>query len=99
MPPSADYDVEVYDVPSNSWKEAESTLLCYNYLENDKKQSSYKDCNLHVQAEAKPHHMTFMKVKSSNNGSKEDSSNSDLNEISTSDSNLTYKGQSDGGAS
>ena len=35
VPPSVNYDVQVYDYPSSSWKEAESTLLCYDFLEND----------------------------------------------------------------
>lgn len=65
VPPSASYNVEVFDYSSSSWNEAESTLLCYNFLENNSMQSSYKDCNLHVKSEAKPHHMTFMKVTTS----------------------------------
>ena len=60
---SADYQVSVYDYASSSWVTAESTLLCYDFLENDADHSTYKDCNMHVKADAKAHHMTYMKVK------------------------------------
>ena len=65
VPPSASYNVEVFDNDSSTWTEAESTLLCYDFLENNVEQSTYTDCNLHVKATAKPHHMTFMKLSAS----------------------------------
>lgn len=65
VPPSSTdaYDVSVFDATSEAWQQVESTLLCYTFLENNVEQSSYEDCNLHVKAESRPHHMTFMKVQ------------------------------------
>jgi len=63
VPPSSSYDVEVYDSAASSWKPVHSTLLCYDYLENDAEHSSYKDCNLHVKSKSRSHHMTYMKLK------------------------------------
>lgn len=51
VPPSPSYDVQVFDTESDSWTDAESTLLCYNFLENNVMQSTYLDCNLHVKSQ------------------------------------------------
>lgn len=63
MPPAASYDVEVFDYGTQTWTSTENTLLCYDFLVNDADHSSYQDCNLHVNAEARAHHMTYMKLK------------------------------------
>ena len=91
VPPSASYNVEVFDNDSSTWNEAESTLLCYDFLENNVEQSTYTDCNLHVKATAKPHHMTFMKLSASTEAKETPKADSD--KIETSTASLTYTGQ------
>jgi len=89
--------VSVFDYSSDSWATVKSDLLCYDFLENDADHSSYQDCNLHVKASAKAHHMTYMKVKASGQAQKKEQVETDS--ISTSSATLTYTGQSDAGAS
>ena len=48
VPPSDSYDVKVYDYDTKGWNSVNSTLLCYDFLENSAEGSSYQDCNLHV---------------------------------------------------
>lgn len=96
-PTSGSYDVSVFDMVTNSWTNAESTLLCYDFLENDADHSSYQDCNMHVKADAKAHHMTYMKVTASDKV--KETAETTTNKISTSTTSLVYNGQSDCGCS
>ena len=99
VPPSASYDVEVFDYESSTWNEAESTLLCYNFLKNDVEQSTYTDCNLHVKATAQPHHMTFMKLSASTEEKATPKADESATKIETSTASLTHTGQDENGAS
>lgn len=73
-------------------------MLCYEFIENNSSESFYDDCNMYVKAEALPHHMTFMKVKSKAEAATKETTVENDNTISTSTSSLQYKGQSDAGA-
>ena len=42
------YEVSVFDYSTSEWKVAETTILCYDFIENNAMLTSYKDCNLHV---------------------------------------------------
>ena len=35
VPPAVGYDVEIFDFEAKDWQAADSTLLCYDYLENN----------------------------------------------------------------
>ena len=98
VPPSSSYDVQVYNTTSAAWDEAETSLLCYNFLENNAMQSTYLDCNLHVKSTVNPHHMSFMKVTASFDA-EEATAEADENMIKTSTASLSYTGQNDAGAS
>ena len=76
VPPSTNYDVEVYDTSSSTWNKVQSTLLCYDFIENNEMLSTYEDCNLYVQAEGLPHHLTFMKVTASTEAAEDNSDDS-----------------------
>ena len=41
VPPSDSYDVQVYDYDNKGWNTVNSTLLCYDFLENDAQGSTY----------------------------------------------------------
>lgn len=62
VPPSPYYDVEVFNRTSSTWDQADSTLLCYDFIENNEVTSTYEDCDLYVDAKGLAQHMTFMKV-------------------------------------
>ena len=96
VPPPAggQYDVELYD---RGWKNVNSTVLCYDFLENNAEHSSYPDCNLHVGATIKPHQMTFLKAHAAQRKATPAAQNETT--ISTSKASLTYNGQSEADAS
>ena len=97
VPPSNSYDVQVYNTTSAAWDDADTTLLCYNFLQNNVMQSTYLDCNLHVKSTVNPHHMSFMKVTA--NFEAEEAPAANDNVIETSTASLSYTGQNDAGAS
>mmetsp|Transcript_14468 Transcript_14468/g.19627 ORF Transcript_14468/g.19627 Transcript_14468/m.19627 type:complete len:212 (+) Transcript_14468:1315-1950(+) len=91
VPPRESYDVQVYDYLDGAWSTVESTLLCYDFLENNDARTSYKDCNLHVGAQSRAHHMTFMKLTAK--GSAEDAPEAtDSDTITSGTTSLKYTG-------
>ena len=91
VPPSTSYDVQVFD-EAEGWQSAKSTLLCYDYLENNNAHSSYEDCNLHVKAKAKAQQITYMKLKANFDSAQHGELATDSDTISTETSSLKYTG-------
>ena len=64
MPPAA-YSVQVYNQASTGWEEAESNLICSDYVENTETTEKYRACTLYIKSVAAPNSKNFMKITKS----------------------------------
>jgi len=94
--PEGSYETSVYDDAAGSWAVLDNDLLCYTYWENTgARDQSYTDCELFVNAEAKPVSVNYLRIKQTSGMQGEASEQAfvkgDNDTISTSTQSLTLK--------